>query len=207
MLKKTVTYTNLDGQAISKDLYFNISTNDIAQKEALSDSKWSAKLQEIAKSDKLSEIYPMVMEFIEEGYGIRTEDGDFEKDPQHTEKFRRSMAFQALMEDLLLDTTNNGTKLADFLAGMMPAELMNKAREMQAVPGFRPGADTSRPTPPVAGQPVQVTPSEPPLREGETPNTDWAEHQQQVQVDQQEAIRQYAEPRNPELPGQQPFQQ
>src|SRR5690606_31984668 len=90
MLKKTVTYTNLDGQAISKDLYFNISTNDIAQKEALSDSKWSAKLQEIAKSDKLSEIYPMVMEFIEEGYGIRTEDGDFEKDPQHTEKFRRS---------------------------------------------------------------------------------------------------------------------
>lgn len=206
MLKKTVTYTNVDGATISKDLYFNISSHELLEKEALSNQTYSEKLKEIAASDKLSDIYPTVMEFIEEGYGVRTEDGDFEKDPAAWEKFKKSLAYQALMEELLMNPENNGNRLADFINGMLPPGLVRQAQEQNAVPGFRPGADVSRPTPPVAGeQPVYVEPvvQEPPVQYRENLPENGGST---TVADQPGEIQQTSQPRTPELPGQAPQQ-
>ena len=100
MLKKTVTYTNLDGVQISKDLYFNISSEELLAKETASAGEYSAKLSQIAASNLVSEIYPVVLEFLQMGYGVRTSEGEFEKDPTGAEcnKFRNSLAFVTLME-------------------------------------------------------------------------------------------------------------
>ena len=160
MLKKTVTYQNLDGQTVTKDLYFNVSANELVEKEALSESKYSERLKAIASTNKMSEIYPVVIEFLKDGYGIRTPEGDFEKDPTGVawEKFRNSLAYEALMDELLLDPAQNGTNLANFINGMLPPTLVAKGQAENATPGFRPGADTRRPTPPVAGEKESVPP-------------------------------------------------
>lgn len=151
MLKHTVTYTNIDGVEVQKDLYFNLGANEILEKESLSGDTYAHKLEQIAESDKLSEIYPTILEFIQSGYGVRTEDGEFFKDDTGADwkKFKSSLPFQALMDNLLMDPSNNGNRLAEFITGMLPKELANKINESNSVPGFRPGADTGRPTPPI----------------------------------------------------------
>lgn len=207
MLKKTVTFTNIDGQTVTRDLYFNIAANELVEKEALSDQTYSQKLTNIASSNKLSKIYPMVLEFLEDGYGVRTPEGDFEKSPEAWAKFKNSLAFQALMDELLMDPSNNGDKLANFINGMLPPDLAARVREQQARPGFRPGADTTRPTPPVAGQPVDIghvdaTPQQP----EQTPPPAQPVYQEPVVQEAPPTIQQTSEPRTPDLPGQ-PYQQ
>lgn len=205
MLKKTVTYIGVDGDTVTRDLYFNISSSELVEKEAKSNQTYSAKLQAIGESSQLSEIYPMVIEFLEDGYGIRTPDGDFEKDPAHWEKFRKSLAYAALMDEMLLDPSNNGNRLAEFITGMLPPDLAARVRERTAVPGFRPGADVSRPTPPVAGQPVVETVAQPVVQPPAPQEIVVNQPETQPQTPQ---IQQYSEPRTPDLPGQaQPFQQ
>lgn len=209
MLKKTITFQNVDGDTVTRDVYFNISANELVEKEASSDQTYSEKLKAIGESAKLSEIYPVVMEFLEQGYGLRTADGDFEKDPSGREwaRFRNSLAYEALMDELLLDPNENGSKLADFINGMLPANLVAAAREQNATPGFRPGADTGRPTPPVSGQqPVDL---------GEVPSERYdPEVTQPMPVPPEEVypidygqaadpsvVIQTSTPREPELPG------
>lgn len=226
MLKKTVTYANVDGDQVSKDLYFNISANELVEKEALSNQTYSEKLKEIASSDKLSEIYPTVMEFIQEGYGVRTETGDFEKDPADWEKFKRSLAYQALMDELLMNPDNNGNRLAEFINGMLPPNLRSKMQEQNAVPGFRPGVTPTRPVPPVAGEqpasrrdalaaeseaavPTQPVYAEPVVAEPAVPQyrENLPENGGSTTVAEQPGvIQQTSEPRTPELPGQAPQQ-
>ena len=151
MLKQTVTFKNIDNNDVTRDLYFNISKTELAEQEALSDGQFSANLKSIASSDKLSEVYPMVIEIIKLGYGVRTPDGDFVKSAQSWELFKGSMAYNKLIEDILLDHPEaNGQLLADFINGMLPEDMRKGTLEATATPGFRPGADTSRPTPPDA---------------------------------------------------------
>lgn len=197
MLRKTVQYTNVDGDLITKDVYFNLTANELIQKEAESGQTYSEKLKAIAAANKLQDIYPAVLEMMGQGYGVRTEDGDFEKDPTGAAwaKFQNTLAFQTLMDDLLInDSENNGGRLADFINGMLPASLVNQIKEQQATPGFRPGADVSRPTPPAqSAQPVAVTPAEPTPIDYTLPG-------------QGGVIQQTSEPRLPEIPGQAPQQ-
>jgi hypothetical protein len=212
MLKKTVTFINVDGVPVTRDLYFNLSSNELVEKEALSNQTYSEKLKEIAKSDKLSDIYPTIMEFIQDGYGVRTEDGDFEKSPEAWEKFKNSLAYQSLMDELLMNPDNNGNRLAEFINGMLPPDLVRRMQEQNVVPGFRPGANVSRPTPPIAGQQptagsVEAAP-EPIVTPPAQPVQPAPAQAPQIPVEptapapEPGVIQQTSEPRTPDLPQQ-----
>ena len=221
MLKKTVTYINADGATVSKDVHFNISANELLKKEAESGQTFSERIKQIAESKKLQEIYPLVLEMMGYGYGIRTDDGDFMKDPTGAAwgQFQNTLAFETLMDDLLIkDAENNGNRLADFINAMLPQDLMARAAEQQATPGFRPGADTSRPTPPSAQAPVDLggvpatvinppsaAPADAPAAPVEVAPSDPAP-EQSAPAAEPGFIQQTSEPRTPEVPGQAPQQ-
>jgi hypothetical protein len=161
MIKQTVKFKNIDGVEVSKDLYFNLTTTEVSEQELLSDGQFLKDIEAVQGSDKMSIVYPLVQRMIGLAYGIRSEDGDFYKSDVDWERFKTTLAYNKLMEDLLFeDPVNNGQRLADFINGMLPEKIAKQAREQQAQAGFRPEADTSRPTPP----------PEAPINLGEVPN-------------------------------------
>jgi hypothetical protein len=147
MLKKSITFENFDGVTVTKDYYFNITKAEIALRELESDGTWSETLEAIKNSDKGSVVLPEFRKIIQWMYGEK--DGDsFVKTDAAWERFNNSEPWSVLIMELL---TNAGYA-ADFITAAMPADMQGQVKEAVATDGFRPGADISRPTPPVATQ-------------------------------------------------------
>jgi hypothetical protein len=70
-------------------------------------------------------------ELIQQAYGVRTEDGEFEKDPAAAAKFINSQAFDELLTELMM----NPGMGAEFINGLFPANLQQKAEEIAKANG------------------------------------------------------------------------
>jgi len=148
MLVKPITYTNFNGQQVTKDFYFNLTKAELAMRELESDGTWSETLAKISASDKGSVVMPEFRKILKWTYGEKSEDGEsFFKSDEVWARFENSEPYSVLIMELL----QNGGYSAEFINAILPPDIAAKNREAQAVKGFRPGANTERPTPPVAG--------------------------------------------------------
>lgn len=147
MLKKPITFTDFDGNTVVKDFYFNITKAELAIAELESDGTWSQTLTKISESNKGSVVMPEFKKILKWTYGERNGDS-FDKSDAAYARFENSEPWSELIMELLSDATS----AADFINAVLPADIAAKNREAQATNGFRPGADTTRPTPPVAGE-------------------------------------------------------
>lgn len=143
MLKKPITFTDFDGNTVVKDFYFNITKAELAIAELESDGTWSQTLQKISESNKGSVVMPEFKKILKWTYGERNGDS-FDKSDAAYARFENSEPWSELIMELLSDATS----AADFINAVLPADIAAKNREAQATNGFRPGADTTRPTPP-----------------------------------------------------------
>jgi len=151
MLRLPLTYTNFNGDTVTKEFFFNLSKSELAEQEMISDGSYSKTLLRISKSSKGSEVLPELKKILKWSYGVRSEDGErFIKNDEVWKEFEDSAAYDSLIMRMF---TEDGFA-AYFANGIVPADISGQLKEQNAVPGFRPGADTSRPTPPVAGNPI-----------------------------------------------------
>lgn len=158
MLTLPITYTNFNGKSVTKNFFFNITKAEIALRELESDGTWSETLNAIKGSDKGSVVMPEFKKIIKWVYGEKSADGEsFEKSDEIYAKFENSEAWSVLVMNLL----TNADFSATFIKGVMPPQNPDGV-----TPGFRPGANTERPTPPAIG------PVEPEVASGPTPLTD-----------------------------------
>ena len=105
MLKKTVKYTNFNGEEKERDCYFNLTETECAELEASEDNSLSKKIEIIAKDteDKAATVR-IFKEIILKAYGERSADGEtFMKNDEISEKFACSAAFNALFIELASD--------------------------------------------------------------------------------------------------------
>lgn len=157
MYTKPITYTNFNGQTVTKNFYFNITKAELALRELESDGTWSETLQTIAGSNQGSVVLPEFKKILKWTYGEKSEDGEsFVKSDAAWERFENSEPWSVLIMELL----SNGAYAAEFINKVLPPDLAAANLEAQKADGFRPGADTSRPTPPV----IQATSSPQPGR-------------------------------------------
>jgi hypothetical protein len=176
MLRKEITYTNFNGKEVTKPFFFNITKAEIGLREMESDGTWSETLKTIQESNKGSVVLPEFRKIIQWVYGEKSEDGEsFLKSDEIWAKFNNSEPWSKLIMELL----QNPGYAAQFIKECMPADMQGALSEKLAEPGFRPGADTSRPTPPanppaaapqpevvqqpayLAPAPVEVAPQQP----------------------------------------------
>lgn len=108
MYKKTVNYTNLDGDDKEKVLYFNYTATqlmDILERHGISFDKLEL-FQEYVKSlqaeGKTMEMVRFVHDLIVNAYGERDASGDhFYKSAEIANDFDNSLAFETLFIDLM----------------------------------------------------------------------------------------------------------
>ena len=126
MLKKTMTYTDFNGEEITEDFYFHLSEAEISEMELDSEGGISQKLQKIINSKDITKIKEYFQWIILKSYGEKTDDGKhFIKNEKVSEMFSYTQAYSDLWMELITDA-NAAVK---FVEGIMPKSIIDKAKE------------------------------------------------------------------------------
>ena len=83
----------------------------------------SAEGEEGLSTENAASLMRVMRDFILRSYGIRTQDGKFIKNEEQSAAFASSEAYSSLF----MDVVTNAQKGSEFLNGVMPAELVQRA--------------------------------------------------------------------------------
>lgn len=127
MLKKTITFPDLDGISVTEDFWFNLNKGELATL-ALSRPGGGLEdyLQEIIKSEDNRAILAMFKEILALSVGRRKGSRQFEKSDDITQDFVQSEAYSELLMELL----SNPPYAVEFFNGILPPELVTRMEEV-----------------------------------------------------------------------------
>ena len=126
MLKKTITYTDFNGNERTEDFYFNITKAEAMEMELGQTGGFSEMLQRIIAAQDLPALIKEFKDFIDKSYGVKTPDGkgftkiDKEGYPLVNE-FKATEAYSVLFMELATDDK----KAAEFVRGVLPKETLD----------------------------------------------------------------------------------
>ena len=133
MLVKTIPYIDYNGNDRTEDFYFNLSETEITEMELSIEGGFTDYIQRIVKAKDAPSLIKNFKEIVLKAYGEKSQDGRrFVKSPEISEAFSQTEAFNKLFMELVMD---DGAA-ADFINGIIPDSLREKAKEKQAaLPG------------------------------------------------------------------------
>lgn len=118
MLKKTITYTDYNGESRTEDFYFNLNKAELLEMELTNGKGSYAEFikDAIARGDSKS-LFEIFKDFIVKGYGKKSPDGRiFEKKKEYTDEFLSTDAYSELVMELASDVD----VAADFFNSIIP---------------------------------------------------------------------------------------
>ena len=128
MLKKTITYTDYNGVERTEDFYFNLSKAEIAEMELEIPGGMAANLKQITEAKDTPSLIKIFKNLILRSYGVKSSDGErFIKNQQVREEFEQSEAYS----ELFMELATNADSAAEFVNGIIPADLANKVKELE----------------------------------------------------------------------------
>lgn len=131
MLKKTITFQDLDGNTISDDFYFNLSKSELIELETSTKIGLSETLQQLVKENDKQKIIEYFKKIILEAYGVRSEDGRrFIKSPDLRDAFSQTDAYS----ELFIELATQAESAAEFINGIIPASLSRALEESDKAP-------------------------------------------------------------------------
>lgn len=138
MIKKTVRYTDYNGNEKAETLYFHATKNELFDHLDLTDEleKLSAKLMDAGEEkrdltrDEVMQILKLVKRLIKLSYGERggADNSKFYKSDDIWKEFEASAAYDSLLMSLFEDPET----AIEFMRGIMPPDLLEKANNRPA---------------------------------------------------------------------------
>ena len=127
MLKKTISYTDYDGNQRTEDFYFNLSKAEITEMELSMEGGMRAYIQRIIAAKSQLELVKLFKDVVLKSYGKKSADGRlFMKNDAIRAEFEAHPAYSMIYMDLVTDEA----KASSFVNGIMPNQ--NPAMEMAA---------------------------------------------------------------------------
>lgn len=129
MLKKSITYTDLDGNSQTGDFYFNFSKAELVEMELSHKGGFSQYLQNIIKANDNSEIIANFKALILQAYGEKSEDGKrFVKSQELRNAFEQTDAYS----ELFIELATNAESAAEFINALVPQGLAEQIQQSVA---------------------------------------------------------------------------
>lgn len=129
MFKKTITYTDYNGEERTEDFYFNLNKAEIIKIAARYPGGIEEYLKGIIKDRDMESVLEMFDMLILESYGEKSSDGRrFIKSKEIRDAFTQSEAYSELLTQFLTDETG-GDLMKEFVEGIMPAKLIEEAKK------------------------------------------------------------------------------
>ena len=126
MLKKSITYVDLNGITRTEDFYFNLSKPEVVKMQSSVKGGYDVRLKGIAAELNGAAIMEFFEDLIKKSYGEKSEDGRrFKKSDEISEAFMQTPAYEVLFEELVTDDK----AAAEFVNAIMPVDVMQKALE------------------------------------------------------------------------------
>lgn len=123
MLKKTITYKDLDDNDVTEDFYFNLSKAEIAEMELSQAGGLSTHLKAILERGDNGQIVATFKMILSTTVGKRSEDGRrFIKSPEITNEFLQTDAYSTVFMELV----TNANAAAEFIKGVIPSDMSDE---------------------------------------------------------------------------------
>ena len=120
MIKKTITYTDLNDAETTEDYYFHINKGEMMRMQLSEGMALDVKIDRLIQTRDYKEIVATIESFIDLSYGVRSENGkSFIKNPKQLELFKSSEAYSELVWSLYTDED----EMRDFIFGIFPSNL------------------------------------------------------------------------------------
>lgn len=102
MLKKTITYEDLNGMTRTEDFYFNLTRTELIEMELTADGGMASHIQRIVDAKDNPSIMREFNSLIKKSYGKKSDDGRrFIKSAEISEAFMQSPAYDVLFMELM----------------------------------------------------------------------------------------------------------
>lgn len=129
MLKKTLTYTDFDGNERTEDFYFNLTKAEIMEMEMSTTGGMQQLIKKIVDAQDTPQIISLFKEIILKAYGEKSLDGKrFIKTPELTAEFQQTTAYS----DLFMTLATDSTAAANFINGIVPKDLADQVAAADA---------------------------------------------------------------------------
>lgn len=121
MLKKTIKYTDYDGNVREEDFYFNLSKAEVAEWELSVTGGLASQLQKVIAEENESKIIEIFKALILKAYGVKSDDGRrFIKSEELSTGFSQTEAYS----ELFMELATNADSAAAFVNGVIPQDLV-----------------------------------------------------------------------------------
>ena len=132
MIKKTITYTDYNGLERTESFYFNLSKAEVMEMELSADGGMAESIQKIVDAKDAPAIIRVFKDLVLKAYGVKSDDGRrFMKvksdGSRYADDFKETEAYSQIFMELATDAK----AAADFVNGIVPADLAKKAEESQ----------------------------------------------------------------------------
>lgn len=126
MIKKTITYTDYNGNERTEDFYFHLNKREIMTMEMGTAGGLAERIQRIVAAQDQPAIIAVFEELIQKSYGVKTPDGrGFLKRAEDLEAFVATEAYS----DLFMELATNAEAASEFVNGIVPADLAKQVEE------------------------------------------------------------------------------
>lgn len=121
MLKKTITYTDFDGNEQSETFYFNLTKAELTMMEASVSGGMGNTLRRMVEVKDTNQMIKVFNELIKASIGSKSPDGRrFIKGEEITNDFLASPAYDSLFMSLFTETNN----VVEFIKSIIPQDLV-----------------------------------------------------------------------------------
>ena len=103
MLKKTITFTDYNGDERTEDFYFNYNQAEAFEKMVSEEGGLDEKIKQLMSKRDGKEIMRIFKEIILDSVGVKTADGRFKKSEEISRDFYESAAYPVLFAELVTD--------------------------------------------------------------------------------------------------------
>lgn len=132
MYKKTIAFTDYDGNEREEDFYFNLNEAEVTEMEMATPGGLTKMMQRIVKAQDSKMIIETFKDLIKRSYGVKSPDGrEFDKSPEVVKKFMQTEAYSKLFMELATDST----AAAEFFNHIIPQKLESD-RQVSASPNL-----------------------------------------------------------------------
>ena len=130
MIKKTITYTDYNGNSRTEDFYFNLNQAEILEMELSTEGGLEAFVNKVVAEHDTRELCALFKNLVLKAYGVKSLDGKrFEKSQKLRDEFEQTEAYVQIFTKLTTDTD----AAVEFFNGIIPKIPENKVKELNSV--------------------------------------------------------------------------
>lgn len=119
MIKKTISYSDFNGNELTEDFYFNLSPAEVIEMELGTVGGFNEFVQKIVQAADVPALSKLFTDFILKAYGEKSPDGKrFIKSEEMSIAFKQTDAYSQLLMELIADTD----AAIEFVNGVFPKE-------------------------------------------------------------------------------------